>query len=108
MKQQTHYDATRNKSFISLSVNPCTLKSVMEITGRYKVDFRPNSLRSVLGFKNKVYPAGFNESENIVNIPTVKLILLMAVTSTASLALSSINYFPMSHRGTRSLRIRST
>jgi hypothetical protein len=56
MKQQTHYDAARNMrnmAFISLSANPSTLKSVMEITGRYKVDFRPpNSLRSVLGFKN--------------------------------------------------------
>jgi hypothetical protein len=53
------------------------LKSVMEITGRYKVDFRPpNSLRSVLGFKNRVYHAGFNESKNIVNILTVNSIFV--------------------------------
>jgi hypothetical protein len=58
MKQRNHYDAARNKACISLSANQSTLKSVMEITGRYKVDFRPpNSLRSVLGFKNRVYHA---------------------------------------------------
>jgi hypothetical protein len=32
MRTQNHYDAHRNKSFISLSANPSTLKSVMEIT----------------------------------------------------------------------------
>jgi hypothetical protein len=77
MKQRNHYDAARNKAFISLSANPSTLKSVMEITGRYKVHFRPNnSLRSMLGFKNKVYHAGFNESENIVNILTVNSVFV--------------------------------
>jgi hypothetical protein len=86
MKTQNHYDAMRNKAFISLSANPSTLKSVMEITGRYKVDFRhPSSLRSLLGFKNRVYHAGYNESENILNILTVngvfvEVILLMVVT----------------------------
>jgi hypothetical protein len=49
----------------------------MEIAGRYMVDFRaPNSLRSVLGFKNRVNHAGFNESENIVNILTVNCIFI--------------------------------
>jgi hypothetical protein len=77
MKQQTRYDAARNKAFISMSANPSTLKSVMEITGQYKVDFRPpNSLRSELGFKNRVYHAGFNESENIVNILTVNRVFV--------------------------------
>jgi hypothetical protein len=37
MKRRNHYDVARNKAFISLSANPSTLKSVMEITGRYKV-----------------------------------------------------------------------
>jgi hypothetical protein len=41
MKQRNHYDAARNKAFFLLSANPSTLKSVMEIAGRYKVDFRP-------------------------------------------------------------------
>jgi hypothetical protein len=71
MKQRIHYDTVRNKSFITLSANPSTLKSIMEIAPRYKVDFKPyNSLRSVLGFNNKVYHAGYNKSENIVNILT--------------------------------------
>jgi hypothetical protein len=77
MKQQNHYDVARNKAFISLSANPSTLKSVMEITGRYKVDFRPpTSLRSVLGFKNRLYHSGFNESENIVSILTVNSVFV--------------------------------
>jgi hypothetical protein len=47
------------------------------IARRYKVDFRPpNSLRSVLGFENRVYHAGFNESENIVDILTVNSIFV--------------------------------
>jgi hypothetical protein len=49
----------------------------MEIAPRHKVDFTPsNSLRSVLGFKAKVYNAGYNESENIVNILTVNSIFV--------------------------------
>jgi hypothetical protein len=77
MKQHAHYDAALNKAFISLSANPSTPKSVIELTGRYKVVFRPpNSLRSVLGFKNRVYHAGFNESEHIVNILTVNSVFV--------------------------------
>jgi hypothetical protein len=59
MKMQTHYDAVRNRAFISLSANPSTLKSVMEITRRYKVDFRPpTSLRSVLGLTTEYIMQG--------------------------------------------------
>lgn len=60
-----------------MSCNPSALKSVMEITERYRVDFIPSSsLRSVLGFKNGVYHAGFNESENNVKILTVNSIFV--------------------------------
>lgn len=49
-----------------------TLTSIMDISGRYKVDFRsPTSIRSLLGFKNTVCHTGYNELENIVNILTV-------------------------------------
>lgn len=49
----------------------------MEISARYKVDFRPpNSIRSLLGFRNRVFHAGYNESENIVNILTVNNIFV--------------------------------
>jgi hypothetical protein len=72
MKRQTYYHVARNSPPITLPANPSTLKSIMEIALRHKVDFTPsNSLRSVLGFKAKVYNAGYNESENIVNILTV-------------------------------------
>jgi hypothetical protein len=72
MKQRNHYNAAQNKAFISLSANPSTLISVIEITTRYKVDFRPpKALKSVLGFKSRVYHAGFIELENVVNILTV-------------------------------------
>jgi hypothetical protein len=47
------------------------------ITGQYKVESRPpNSLRSVLGFKNRVHHAGYNELENIVNILTVNSVFV--------------------------------
>jgi hypothetical protein len=77
MKRQTHYDVARNKPNVTLSANPSTLKTIMEIAPRYRVEFRPpNSLRSVLGFKEKVYNGGYNESENIINILTVNSILV--------------------------------
>ena len=77
MKQRNHYDRVRNQSYIKLSPNNSTLKSVMEIDGNYKVDFRvPNSINTILGFKNKVYHAGYNESEDIVNILAVSSIFI--------------------------------
>jgi hypothetical protein len=66
-----------NQSFIKLSPNTSTLKSIMEITGNYKVDFREdNSINILLGFADKVYHAGYHESENIVNILTLNSILV--------------------------------
>jgi hypothetical protein len=71
------YGEARNRPPITLSANPSTLKSIMEIAPRHKVDFRPsNSFRSVLCFNNKVYNAGYNESENIVNTLTVNSIFV--------------------------------
>jgi hypothetical protein len=77
LKRQTHYHVARNSLPITLSANPSTLKSIMEIAPRHKVDFTPSiSLRSLLGFKAKVYNTGYNESENIVNILTVNSIFV--------------------------------
>jgi hypothetical protein len=77
MKQNNHYDKVHNQSFIKLSPNTSTLKSIMEITGNYKVDFREdNSINILLGFADKVYHAGYHESENIVNILTLNSILV--------------------------------
>jgi hypothetical protein len=114
MKQQTHYDAAQNKAFISLSANPSTLQSVLEITGRYMVDcWPPYSLRSVLGFKNRVYQAGFNESEKIINILIVSSIFVEVDIINGSyvngkLSLSFIRSSQTSHLGTRLLRTRLT
>jgi len=57
---------------ISIQPNNNTLKSVLDIDANYKVDFTTaNSIRTVLGFNSQIYSAGYNESENIVNIMNV-------------------------------------
>jgi hypothetical protein len=97
-----------------VSANPSTLKYVMEITGRYKADFKPpNSLRSVLGFRNRVYRAGFNESENTVNNLTVNSVFLEVDIANGSyvngkLSLIVYCFFQMFHLVSRLFRIRST
>src|SRR6218665_3405500 len=56
---------------ISIQPNNNTLKSVLDIDAN-KVDFTTaNSIRTVLGFNSQIYSAGYNESENIVNIMNV-------------------------------------
>ena len=62
----------QRKYYITLEPNNNTLKSVLDIEPNYKVDFTTaNSIRSVLGFNAQVYAAGYNESENIVDILSV-------------------------------------
>jgi hypothetical protein len=59
MKQNNHYDKLHNQSFIKLSPNTSTLKSIMEITGNYKVDFREdNSINILLGLLIKFIMLG--------------------------------------------------
>ena len=49
----------------------------MILKNNYEVDFRQNnSINNLLGFKNKLYTSGFNESENMVNILTINIILV--------------------------------
>lgn len=72
MRENGHYDTAAEKYYITLEPNNNTLKSVLDIEPNYKVDFTTaNSIRSVLGFNAQVYAAGYNESENIVNIISV-------------------------------------
>lgn len=72
MQENGHYDAAAEKYYITLEPNNNTLKSVLDIEPNYKVDFTTaNSIRSVLGFNAQIYSAGYNESENIVNIISV-------------------------------------
>ena len=75
MKQNGHYDNTHNQPYIKLSPNTSTLKSKLEIAQGYKVDFTiPNSFNKMLGFEEKWYHSGYNESENIVDTLAVKSI----------------------------------
>ena len=58
-------------------MNTNTLKCEMIINNNCEVDFRRyNSINSLLGFDSKLYTSGFNESENMVNILTIKSILV--------------------------------
>jgi len=54
-----------------------TLKSVLEISNDFQVDFRvQNSISSVLGFQNQVFKEGAHESESVVNILSMNSILM--------------------------------
>ena len=73
MRQNGHYDSVNEKYYIAISANSNTLKSVLILENNYQVDFRhPNSISRVLGFYNDIYTLGFQESENVVNILSIK------------------------------------
>ena len=77
MKQNGHYDNTHNQPYIILSPNTSTLKPLLEIAQGYKVDFTvSNSFNKMLGFKEKWYHSGYNESEHIVDILAINSILI--------------------------------
>lgn len=62
----------KENGHITLESNNNTLRTALEISKNYKVDFTiGNSIRTVLGFNALVYSSGYNESENIVNIMNV-------------------------------------
>ena len=72
MRENGHYDTAAEEYYISLEPNNNTLKSVLNISAGYKVDFKDEaSIRSVLGFNARVYSSGYNESENLVDIISV-------------------------------------
>ena len=49
----------------------------MMLNNNYEADFRHGkSVNSLLGFHSKFYTSGLNESENMVNIPTINSILV--------------------------------
>ena len=77
MRKNGHYDKANDKNNIEISTNTISLKTEMLLKNNYEVDFRQNnSINSLLGFKNKLYTSGFNESENMVNIFTMNSILV--------------------------------
>jgi len=77
MKQSNHYDGTNDAFYIKISANPNTLRSILTIQNNYRVDFTTaNSIRSILGFKSKIYTASYTESEQVVNILNINSILV--------------------------------
>ena len=77
MRKNCHYDKANDKDNIEISANTNTLKFEMIINNNCEVDFRRyNSINSLLGFDNKLYTSGFNESENMVNILTINSMLV--------------------------------
>jgi len=72
MKRNGHNDES-----IKITANMSTLKSVLEISNDFQVDFRvQNSISSVLGFQNQVFKEGAHESESVVNILSMNSILM--------------------------------
>lgn len=72
------YDHTHASFYITITANVSKLKSIINITNsNCKVNFNTDSsIGSVLGFKNEVIGAGYNESPNIVDIIKVNSILV--------------------------------
>ena len=70
-------DKANDMDNIEISANANTLKSEMFLKNNYEVDFRKGkSINSLLGFDSNLYISGFHESENMVNILTIKSILV--------------------------------
>jgi len=71
MKRNGHNDEA-----VKISANTNTLKSVMEISNNFIIDFRVrNSIASVLGFAGEIYKEGLHESQNVINILSINSIL---------------------------------
>jgi len=72
MKGAGHYNSVIDDHNIKIEANNNTLKTVFRIAEDYVVDFTtPNSIRTVLGFNDRRYLSGCNESENIVDIMSI-------------------------------------
>ena len=77
MEKRDHYDSINENYYINISANSNTLKFVLILHKDYQVDFNhENSLVKVLGFTGAKYTEGFHESENVVNILSIKSILV--------------------------------
>jgi hypothetical protein len=62
---------------VTIAPNTNTLKSIMTVKPGCKVSFKArNTLANLLGFQPRIYFSGTHESENIVNILSVKNILV--------------------------------
>src|SRR6218665_39626 len=69
MKDAMHYDITNDDYAISLEPKNNTLKAVLNIAANYVANFTTvNSIRIVFVFNSRKYTAGYNESENLIDI----------------------------------------
>ena len=76
MRSNGHWDSDNDEYFVSIAANLSTLRSILNISNGYQIDFGiENSIRTVLGFENRVYDR-YTESENIVNILSINSILV--------------------------------
>lgn len=76
MRSNGHWDVDNDEYFVSIAANLSTLRAILNISNGYQVDFQvENSIKSVLGFENKIYDR-YTESENIVNILSINSILV--------------------------------
>ena len=77
IRKNCHNDKANDKDNIEISANTNTLKSEMFLRNNYDVDFRQyNSINSLLWFHTILYTSGFHESENMVNILNINIILV--------------------------------
>ena len=62
---------------VKISTNTNTLKSILELSNDFIVDFWVrNSIASVLCFAKQIYKEGIHESQNVVNILSINSILV--------------------------------
>ena len=71
LKNNGHEDAFK------LIKNLNTLKTLLEVKSGYTVRFpKDNSIKSILGFTERLYSSGFHISENVINILSVNSIFV--------------------------------
>jgi hypothetical protein len=93
MRMKKHYNELANKPYINITANVNKLRTELETLDNYKVEFRySNSFNRILGFKNRVYHAGVNTSENIVDIlPVNSIFITIDLTGMQTLVHTCLN-----------------
>ncbi len=66
--------------YFNLYPNLSTLRSIIDLTNNYQVDFTdstiPNNLRNILGYNAGIYSGLYNQSQNIIMIQTFDSIFI--------------------------------
>jgi len=73
-------DPVNPKYYFNLYPNLSTLKSIIDLTNKYKVDFsdvtNPNNIRNVLGYNEGTITGLYNQSQNIIMIQSFNSIFI--------------------------------